>query len=101
MTYTIRSDSKPTFALAENDTTQSILQNLFLLLETRKGTVPMYRSFGLSQSFVDKPQAVATALAATEIREAIEEYEPRATLLDLRTEADENGNTVFVLEVKI
>ena len=101
MSYTIRSGSKPILSLAENDLTQSILQNLFLLLETRKGTIPMYRNFGLSQSFLDKPLAVATALATAEIREAVETYEPRATLLDVQVEAKPNGNVSIILEVEI
>ncbi len=101
MKYTIRSDNPPSFSLCENNPAKSILQNVLLIVSTRKGTVPMYRDFGIAQNFVDRPQAVAETLAVAEIREAIAEFEPRANLTDIRFEHDMTGKTAIILEVDV
>lgn len=100
MKYIIRSDEPISFTLCENDPAKSILQNVLLIVSTRKGTVPMYREFGIAQNFVDRPQAVAQTLAAAEIREAVAEFEPRAKLTDIRFEHDPSGKTAIILEVE-
>lgn len=101
MRYTIRSDEKASFSLCENDPVKSVLQNIRLIVATKKGTVPMYRDFGTEQAYLDKPPAVAETLAAADIREAIKTHEPRATLVDLRMECNQTGESTITLEVEI
>lgn len=102
MRYTIRSDRIYEISLNETDRTKSILQNLSLLFATRKGTVPMYRDFGLNQTFIDKPQAVAQALALTDVIEAVDKYEPRAKVLSAHTVSDGlSGKTAIIVEIEI
>lgn len=102
MKYILRTDRPYEITLCENDRTKSILQNLSLLFATRKGTIPMYRDFGLSQTFVDKPQAVAQALALADVTDAVEQYEPRANVVSARTVCDgANGKTAIIVEVDI
>lgn len=83
MTYTISTDSPPSLSLCEEDPLKSILQNVYLILATRTGTIPMYRQFGLPMSFIDRPGIAAQTVAASEIREAIGEFEPRAKVTDI------------------
>lgn len=103
MRYLIRSDDTVSLTLFENDKVKSVLQNLLLLLTTRKGSVPMFRDFGLSQNFVDKPISVAQTLMVTEVREAMEKYETRAEFVGLSFEYNESvpGRVVAILEVEI
>ena len=101
MKYTVRSDEKASFSLCENDPVKSILQNIRLIVATRKGTVTMYRAFGTEQAYIDKPTSVAETLAAADLREAIRIYEPRATLLDIRMEHNQAGESAIILEVEI
>lgn len=103
MRYTIRSDNKISYNLCEMDEVQSILQNLFLIITTRKGTIPMYREFGIAMNFIDKPIPVAQAIATTEVREAVDEFESRASFIGLSFEIKENvpGGMVMILEVEI
>ena len=63
----------------------------------------MYRKFGLRQDFMDKPIPVAQTMMISEVREKMEEFEPRASFVDLSFEYTENqpGNMVVVLEVEI
>ena len=83
MVYTVSTDTPPQLTLGENDTIKSVLQNVYLILATRKKTVPMYRHFGLQMAFVDKPILAAETISAAEIREAIAEFEPRARFVDV------------------
>lgn len=85
----------------ESDTVKSVVQNITLLLNTKKGTVPMYREFGLPMEFIDKPMDVAETMAALEISEAIEEFEPRAALKDLTITETKEGKMAVIVEVTI
>lgn len=53
--------------LMENDVARSVVQNIALLLNTKKGTVPMYREYGLPMEFIDKPLNAAETMAFAEI----------------------------------
>lgn len=79
----------------------SVVQNISLLLNTKRGTVPMHREFGLPMEFVDKPIDVAETIAFAEISEAIEQFEPRANLVDIAFEKTESGTMSIVVEVSI
>lgn len=61
----------------EDHTIRGILRNVLNILQTKKGTCPLYRDFGVDTSFVDKPVNSVPPLIRAVIREAIEEYEPR------------------------
>lgn len=89
--------------LNETDPTASVMQNVAIILATRKGSVPGYRNFGLSQEFVDKPVNVAKTLMIAEIYEAIAEFEPRATIVSITFESDEKepGKLFPLLEVSV
>lgn len=89
--------------LNEADTVSSILQNIAILLSTQQGSVPLYRSFGLPQSFVDKPLPVAKPLAIAEVKDAIEEFEPRATVISVTFQdgGEGAGMLVPIVEVEI
>lgn len=80
---------------------ESILQNIAIILRTRKGTCPMYRSFGLPCSYIGLPVASARAILYAEIREAIEDFEPRCTVTDISFATDGAGNLIPTVEVEI
>lgn len=77
MVYQI-SNEGVNLSLAENDEAKSVLQNIFLIISTKKGTVPMYRDFGIPMEYIDKPIEIAKTIMASEINEAVGKYEPRA-----------------------
>jgi len=85
----------------ENDTVRSVIQNIALLLNTKKGTIPMYRDFGLPMKFIDKPINVAETMATLEITEALRDFEPRAKLNNLEITKNANGKAVIIVEVTI
>ncbi|MCM1275452.1 MAG: GPW/gp25 family protein [Lachnospiraceae bacterium] len=85
----------------ENDTVRSVIQNIALLLNTKKGTIPMYREFGLPMNFIDKPINVAETMATLEITEALRDFEPRAKLKNLEINKNANGKAVIIVEVTV
>lgn len=58
-----------------------ILQNVRNILSTTKGTVPLDRTFGIRQTFLDRPQAEAMALFTGEVIAEVEKQEPRVRVL--------------------
>ena len=83
MSYSVSAADLGNIRLNESETVNAVLQNIALILATPKGSVPMYRDFGLSQEFLDKPIPVAKAMLVAEVREAIEIWEPRASVSDI------------------
>jgi phage baseplate assembly protein W len=65
-----------TFAPAT--TVQEVIQNVRMIITTPKGTVPLDREFGIDATVIDKPLAIAQAILARDIVNAVKKYEPRA-----------------------
>ena len=101
MDITVNSNEDHAVQLQENDTVRSIIQNIALLLNTKKGTIPMYRDFGLPMEFIDKPIDVAETMAVLEISEALEKFETRAKLKNLSLEKSKDGKMVIIVEVTV
>lgn len=101
MTYTVTAGAALT--LNETDTVASVLQNVAIILATRRGTCPLYRDFGIPMDFLDRPMPVAKTLAFAEIKEAIETYEPRAQVVNITFEEspEHPGQLNPVVEVNI
>lgn len=90
-------------ALGEPDTVESVLQAIKIILTTPKGTVPMYRDFGVNMDFLDMPIPGAEQRARMEIREAVEKWEPRATVrsITFSREGGQSGKLIPTVEVEI
>lgn len=101
MAYKVNSADSYSLSLQQDSKVLSVLQNIVLLLNTKRGTVPMYRDFGLPMEFVDKPIDVAENIAYVEISDALEEFEPRAKLEDVYFEKTANGKMSITVEVSI
>ena len=103
MSYFVRAGTPGGLRLGEPDGAASALQNIRIILSTRRGSVPMYRQFGLPMRFVDMPAAAARQAMVAEVTEAIQEFEPRASVLGVTCEAEEGApwRLVPVVEVDI
>lgn len=100
MTYHITPGELAPLKLNETDTVKSVLQNVGIILSTWEGTVPLYRDFGLSTEYMHKPIPVAKALLHAEIKEKVERYEPRVSVVGVIFEETGNG-LIPTLEVEI
>lgn len=102
MTYQVSVNDK-SIRLGETDTIKSILQNVAIVLRTRRGSCPMYREFGLPQEYLHKPTTVARTMMYAEIRDAIEAFEPRCNVVSVNfADTDSAGDALIpVVEVEI
>ena len=103
MSYTISATDLGRLRFNEIDTVNSVLQNIAVILSTPKGSVPLYRDFGLDMSFLAKPGPVAKVMMVAPVREAVDRWEPRATVLDVSFVADPSqpGKLIPKVEVEI
>lgn len=103
MSYIVTPADADKITLNESDNVRSVLQNIKIILSTKKLSVPLYREFGVDMAFVDKPMPVAQALMIVEIKDAIARWEPRAELVSVEFQIDEStpGKLIPVVEVEI
>ena len=103
MSYTVSAQDLNKIRLNEPETVNSVLQNVALILATPKGSSPMYRDFGLDREFLDMPTPEAEVRMIRPIREAIEQWEPRATVKDISftRSADGSGRLIAHVEIEI
>ena len=100
MGYKITMSEIGPISLNETDPVKSILQNVSIILRTIKGSCPMYRGFA---TLIDRPIPAAKVLLFSQIREAIEEYEPRVRVksVDFDTQEEMQGVLSPIVEVEI
>ena len=103
MSYYVRATDLTNIRFNDMDPVSSVLQNIAVLLSTIKGTVPQYRDFGLTATFLDKPMPIAKMMMIAEVREAIEKWEPRARYvsIDFSEDITRPGTLWPAVEVEI
>ena len=69
-----------------DNVSEEIKQNALMVLSTRQGSIPMFRHFGLPMRFLDKPINAAVPILLAEVTEALEQFEPRAKIKDIKTD---------------
>ncbi len=84
------SDDVSALRLNETRPVAAVLQNIAMLLATKKGEVPFFREFGLEQKFLDKPLNIAKPLLYLEVKEALERFVPQAELIGVEIKSDES-----------
>ena len=99
MAYRITPGDLGPLKLNETDTVTSVIQNIGIILSTWEGTVPLYRDFGISSEYMHMPIPVTKALLRAEIKEKVERYEPRVSVIGVTFEETGNG-LIPMLEVE-
>lgn len=81
-------------------TAEAKLQEVKMVMDTPKGSVPMYREFGFDWSVLDKPAPVAQMLCRATIPETIERWVQGVRVTGLSFGMDEKTGTLIpVVEV--
>lgn len=89
-------------SFGETDPEKAALQQVAMVLATRKGSVPMYREFGFDWSVLDKPASIAEPLARAAIREAVERWCGGVTVKNISFQRDDRTGTLIpAVEVEI
>jgi len=99
--YTVTGEGA-TINLQPQSVNEEVLQNVAMILATPKFSVPLDRDLGMTNQFLDKPTPAAQALMIAEIVDAIEKYEPRATVEEVKfRQGSGEGALIPVVEVSI
>lgn len=101
MIQTVSAGDRKGLRLNETDTVSAVVQNIAVILSTPLGSVPMYREFGLDQSFLDLPVPQAEVLMIAPVREAVERWEPRAEVLEVSLQRDRERPERLIPAVKV
>ena len=101
-TYKVIPTDDGILTLGVSETVRSVLQSVSIILSTPKGSVPLYREFGVNMEYLDLPMPLAEMRMIPEIREAIGQWEPRATVTDVSFQRDTlKGTLLPTVEVEI
>ncbi len=88
MSYIVSANDPGKIILSQKDPVANILQNICMILRTRQLSCPLYREFGLPMRFVDRPFTVARSILMVEVKEAVEQFEPRAEVVNVELTED-------------
>lgn len=82
---------------------EEIFQNVTTIVTTAINTIPLFRSFGVDQSYIDSPTPVMQARAVADITTAIEQFEPRVIVESIGFEPSEliQGQVKPVITISI
>jgi len=83
MSHVISADDLSAVKLGETDHAAAVIQDVAVVLSTRRGSVPLYRNFGLPMRFLDMPANIAEPVMIAEVTEAIQEFVPSAELIQV------------------
>jgi len=102
MAYVVKAFSLKKIDLAPKTTVEEVLQNVAIIISTPKFSVPLDRGLGLAQRFIDKPIQTAQPILISEVLDAIEDYEPRAEVVNVSAMmGDRPGALIPIVEVNI
>ena len=103
MEVVIENDNSYPLSMTPESLLEEISQNCRVILATPKGSVPGDRRFGTDTRSLDKPSKIARTLLIADIIDALDTYEPRAIVKDIKFHGDELAGRllpVIVLEIK-
>jgi len=72
---------------------RAVMQNVKTILATIRGTVPLDRTFGIDDTFIDTPEPVAQAKFTGAVIAAVERWEPRVKVVSVTWVRLDNSET--------
>jgi len=91
MSYIISADDLSSVKLNEADHVAAVIQEVAVVLSTRRGSIPLYRNFGLPMRFLDMPVNIAEPVMIAEVTEALQEFVPSVELIRVVPIYDKNN----------
>lgn len=104
MGYVVTNETSTLGNINLNPTTETeeVLQNVAMILSTPKFSTPLMRDFGLPMQFLDRRTEAAKSVMIGEVYDAVEKYEPRATIERIEVkESDSSGRVITAVEVSV
>lgn len=88
MVKTIDTANPPKLTFFPASEEEAIVQSIYCLLNTVKGSVPCYREYGLGEDWLHRPMNAAASAYTVAISEALSIYEPRVRVNNVRLKVD-------------
>lgn len=82
-------------------TLEEIFQNINTIFSTARYSVPLFRDFGINAFFVDKPMTTIRPTLIAEIIEAVEKYETRVIVEEVKINGDLDGKLFPIIIISI
>ena len=76
MTVTVNASDEFSLTFEPQNRAEEVAQQLIVLIRTIRGECPLYRDFGLDQSWLHMPSVTAETMFATSLREGILKFCP-------------------------
>lgn len=100
MIVTVSSNDNTLNWTAKGD--ERIVQNVHNIIRTRMYEVPFMRHLGVDDDYIDSNQTEIKTGFIAHITELINEYEPRANVVDIRIDScDENGDYIISVDLEV
>lgn len=77
MRRTIDTANPPALTFFPQTAEEEIIQSIYCILATIKGSVPCYREYGLGNNWLHRPVNAVESAYAVAVSQALTEYEPR------------------------
>ena len=103
MRYTVDVENGFEINLNPSNEIEEIIQNVCVIINTVLGSCPFAREIGCAGEYADKPLTVVENIIASEVYEAVELGEPRASVvnIDFSEKNNDEGRIVPIVEVEI
>lgn len=101
--YILDFEKEKDYLLTPATLAEEVLQNVRFIVKTRKGSVPLFRDFGVDWGFLDRPIAEARLMAIPDIISEIQAREPRAEIVDISYKGTnaEDGKIKLKLTIRV
>ncbi len=101
--YILDFEEEKDYSLTPTTLAEEVLQNVRFIVKTRKGSVPLFRDFGVDWNFLDRPIAEARLMAIPDIISEIQTREPRAEIVDISYKGTnaEDGKIKLKLTIRV
>lgn len=101
--YILDFEEEKDYSLTPATLAEEVLQNVRFIVKTRKGSVPLFRDFGVDWNFLDRPIAEARLIAIPDIISEIQTREPRAEIVDISYKGTnaEDGKIKLKLTIRV
>ena len=101
MKVSIDTSKKVELSLKPQTKAEAIVQQLYIIIQTIRGEVPMYREFGTDHSYKDMPLQVARSMYIGAISEAIDKYMPEVTLSQVNFQNDSDYGNLLMCSIEV
>lgn len=93
--------NKSEYKIFPDNELEEIAQNIQMILDTPKFSVPLFRQFGLPAELLDAPIDSAQTKLTAEIVSAVKEFEPRAKVTQVSYQVADTGKIIPTVFFKL